>query len=32
MSLKAGINLRLEGDKVLFDHHPLLIVARKNRS
>jgi ubiquinone/menaquinone biosynthesis C-methylase UbiE len=27
--LRAGINLRLEGDRLLFDHHPLLIVAEK---
>jgi len=28
----AGINLRLESDKVLFDHHPLLVVAKKKRT
>lgn len=29
--LRAGINLRLEGDRLLFDHHPLLLVAEKPR-
>jgi ubiquinone/menaquinone biosynthesis C-methylase UbiE len=27
--VRAGINLRLEADKVLFDHHPLLVVAKQ---
>jgi ubiquinone/menaquinone biosynthesis C-methylase UbiE len=27
--VRAGINLRLEGDKLRFEHHPLLVVAQK---
>ena len=27
----AGIDLRLEGDRLMFDHHPLLVVAEKTR-
>ncbi len=30
--VRAGINLRLEDDKLLFDHHPLLVVAEKKRA
>ncbi len=29
--VRAGVNLRIEQNKILFDHHPTLVVAEKRR-